>query len=84
MYSIKNRENLENLNELITLQSLVKALELQYKVEKQNFQEDMKKIFEPSTKTVKDTSQDITKTTTATSKKKNKALLNLMEKLLKK
>ena len=84
MYSIKNRENLENLNELITLQSLVKALELQYKVEKQNFQEDMKKIFEPSTKTVKDTSQDITKTTTATSKKKNKALLNLREKLLKK
>ena len=49
MFPIKNREDLENLNELVSLQDQVKAVRLQHKLGKQNFHEDMKKVFEPMT-----------------------------------
>ena len=42
----------------------------------------MKKIFEPVTKSIKDVSDDVTKTLTETSKNNNKALENLNNKLL--
>ena len=58
LYSIKNREDLEKLDELVSLQSQVKALRLQDKLVKQNFIEDMKKIFEPVTKSITDVSED--------------------------
>ena len=38
---IKNRDDLENLNQLVSLQNRVKALKLQDKLEKQNSHEDM-------------------------------------------
>ena len=62
LYSIKDREDIEKLNELASLQDQVKAVRLQDKLGKQNFHEDMKKIFEPVTKSVENASQDITKT----------------------
>ena len=43
LYSIKDREELEKLNELVSLQNQVKVDRLQDKLGKQNFHEDMKK-----------------------------------------
>ena len=82
LYSIKDREDLENLNELVSLQDQVKTVRLQDKSGKQNFHEDMKKVFEPVTKSLEITSQDITKTITETSVKNNQAIENLDNKLL--
>ena len=82
LYSIKDREDLEKSNELVSLQDQVKAVRLQDELGKQNFHEDMKKIFEPVTKSLESTSQDITKTITETSIKNNQAIENLNNKLL--
>ena len=82
LYSIKDREDLENLNELASLQDQVKAIRLQDKLGKQNFHEDMKKVFEPVTKSLENTSQDITKTITETSNKNNQAIENINNNLL--
>ena len=41
MYSIKNRDGLENLSELNSLQKEEKALGLQEKPDNENFHEDM-------------------------------------------
>ena len=77
LYSIKDREDLEDLEELASLQVQVKAVRLQDKLGKQYFHEDMKKVFEPVTKTIKDVSEDVTKTMMITSKENNLALENL-------
>ena len=81
LYSIKDREGLETLNELASLQDQVKAVRLQDRLGKQNFHEDMKKVFEPVTKSLENTSQDITKTITETSIKNNQAIEKLNKKL---
>ena len=80
--SIKDREDLENLNESASLQDQVKAVRLQDKPGKQNFHEDMKKVFEPVTKSLENTPQDITKTITETFIRNNQAIENLNDKLL--
>ena len=82
MFAINNRKDLENLSELVSLQDQVKAVRLQDKLGKQNFHEDMKKIFEPMTDAIKNTSENITKTITESSIKNNKAIENLNEKVL--
>ena len=82
LYSIKDRQDLENLNELVSLQDQVKAVRLQKKLGKQNYHEDMKKVFEPVTKSLEKTSQGITKTITESSIKNNQAIENLNNKLL--
>ena len=82
LFAINNREDLENLNEVALLQDQVKAVRLQDKLGKQNFQEDMKKAIEPVTKTNKDVSENVTKTKMVTSKENNQALENLNNKLL--
>ena len=82
LYSIKDREDLENLNELASLQDQVKAIRLQDKLGKQNFQEDMNKVFEPVTKYVENTSENLTKAITQSSIKNNQAIENLNNKLL--
>ena len=81
LYAIKNNDDLENLNELVTLQNQVKAVRLQNRLGKQNFQEVMKKVFEPVTISLENTSQDITKTITETSIKNNQAIENLNKKI---
>ena len=73
---------MEKLEELASLQNQVKAVRLQDKVGKQNFHEDMKKVFEPVTKSLEKTSQDITKTITEPAITNNKAIENLNTKLL--
>ena len=82
LYSIKDREDLENLNELASLQDQVKVVQLQDKLGKQNFHEDMKKVFEPITKSFENTSEKITKTLTENSMNNNKAIENVNNKLL--
>ena len=75
--SIKDREGLKNLNELVSLQNQVQVVRLQDKLGKLNFHEDMKKVFEPVTKSLENTSQDITKIIKETSIKNNQAIENL-------
>ena len=82
LYSIKDREDLQNLEELVSLENQVKVVRLQDKLGKQNFQEHKKKVFEPVTKSLENTSQDLTKTIAETSIKNNQAIENLNNKLL--
>ena len=81
LYSIKDTEDLEKLNELVSLQDQVKVVRIQDKLGKQNFHEDMKKVFEPVTKSLENTSEKITKTITEASIKNNQELENLNNKL---
>ena len=81
LFAINNGEDLENLSDLASLQDQVKAVRLQDKLGKQKFHEDMKKVFQPVTKTIKDVSEDVTKTM-ITSKENNLAVENLNNKLL--
>ena len=62
LFAMNKREDLENLNELVSLQDQVKAVKLQEKLGRQNFHEDMKKVIEPVTRTIKDVSENVTKT----------------------
>ena len=82
MFPIRNVEDLQKLNEAISLQNQVKVVRLQDRLGKQNFHENMEKVFEPLTDTLKETSENITKTITETSFKNNKAIKNLNEKIL--
>ena len=82
LYSIKNREVLENLNELVSLQNQVQEVRLQDKLGKQNFHYDAQKAFEPLTDAIKNTSENLTKAITENSFKNSKALENFNEKFL--
>ena len=82
LYSFGNREDLEKLEELTSLQNQVDELRLQGKLGKQNFNEDFKKVFQPVTDTIKNTSEDITKIMAEMSNKNNKAISDLNEKVL--
>ena len=81
LYSNKNRVDVENLNELVSLQNQVKVLRLQDNLGKQNFHDDTKKVFESDTKTTKNVSEDVTNTKAETSKQNNKELVNLNDTL---
>ena len=82
MFPIRNVEDLQNLNEAVSLQNEVKVVRLQDKLGEQNFHEDMTKVFEPLTDTLKKTSENITKTITENSINNTKAIENLNEKIL--
>ena len=82
LFPIKDREDLEKLNELVSLQDQVKVVRLQDKLGKQNFHEIMEKVFEPLTNTLKKTSENISNTITETSNENNKAISDLNEKVL--
>ena len=82
MYSIKNEDDLENLEALASLKTQLEDLRLQDELGKQNFHEDERKVFEPVTKSIEDVSWEATKTMMETSIKDNKALEDLNDKLL--
>ena len=82
MFPIRNVEDLQNLNEAISLQNHVKVVRLQDKLGKQNFHENMEEVFERFTNTLKKTSENITKAITESSVNNNKAIENLNEKVL--
>ena len=81
LYSIKNVEELENLNHFVSLQNQVQEVRLQDILCKQNFHESTRKLFEPVTETIRKTSENLTKTITESSIKNNKALETLNEKV---
>ena len=83
IYAIKNTDDLKDLEELDDLQSKVKQVRLVEKLGKQGYHYDVKEKLEPLTDTIKNTSQDITKTITEFYNKNNKALENLNEIVLK-
>ena len=82
--SIKDREDLENLEELVSLENQVEVVRLQDKLGKQSFHEDMKKVFEPVTKSLENTSENLTKAISESSKENNLTLENVNNRLLKK
>ena len=82
MFPIRNVEDLQNLNEAISLQNRVKVVRLQDELGKQNFHENMEEVFEPLTDTLKKISENITKAITEISVNNNKAIENLNEKIL--
>ena len=82
LYSIKDREDLEKLEDLVSLQNEVKVVKLQDKLGEQNFHEDMKKVFEPVTKSLQNASENLTKAITETSIKNNQAIENINNNLL--
>ena len=82
LFPIKNVEDLQKLNELVSLQNQVKTVRLQDKLGEQNFHEDMKKVYEPLTDTNKNVSENISKTLTESSINNNKAIENLNDKVL--
>ena len=82
LYSTKTIEELEKLNELVSLHDQVKAVRLQDKLGKQNFHGDMKEVVEPVTKSIKDVSEEMTKRITETSINNNKAIENSNENVL--
>ena len=81
LFPIRNIEDLQNLNEAVSLQNDVKVVRLQDKLGEQNFHEDMTKVFGPLTDTLKKTSENITKSITEASINNNKAIENLNEKI---
>ena len=82
LFSIKNREDLEILIDLISWQDQVKALRLQDNLGKQNSHEDMKKVIEPVTRSIKDVCQGVTGAMTEASFENNRTLENTNIKLL--
>ena len=75
--SIKNREDIEILNELVSLQKQVKV-RLQDKLGEQNYHQTTHNLFEPVTDAIKNTSEN----SAGNSIKNNLALENLNDKLL--
>ena len=82
LYSIDNRDDLEKIDKLVSLQNQVKELRLQDKFGKQNFHENIYKVFERVTETIKITSEDLTKIMMLTTKENNKTPEKLNDKLL--
>ena len=82
LFPIKNREDLQKLNELIFLKDQVQEVRLQDKLGEQNYHEDAKKLFKPMTDEIKNISEKIAKTLTENSINNNKAIENLNEKIL--
>ena len=82
MFPIRNVEDLQKLNEAVSLQNQVHEVRLQDKLGEQNYHEDTKKLIKPMTDAIKNTSENITKTLTENSINNNKAIENLNEKIL--
>ena len=82
LYPINNREDLQKLDEAVSLQNQVNEVRLQDMLGDQNYHEDAKKLFKPMTDAIKNTSETITKTFTESSINNNKAIENLNEKIL--
>ena len=82
MFPIRNVEYLQNLNEAVSLQNQVKVVSLQEILGKQSFHEDLMEVFEPITKSLGNTCENVTKTFKETSIKNNKAVSGLNQKIL--
>ena len=61
LFPFKNRQELEESEELALLKNQDEELYLEDKLGKQNFHENTKELFEPLTDTIKNTSENLTK-----------------------
>ena len=82
MFPIRDRQDLKDLDEAVLLQNQVKTVRLQDKLGEQNYHEVAKKLFEPITDVIKDTSDNLTKTITESSINNKKSIENLNERFL--
>ena len=82
IYSIKNKHELEDFDELEDLQLKIKEVRLVEKVVKQDFLYDVKKLFEPIFNSIKNFSEDVTKTLMESSTENNNELRFLNKKFL--
>ena len=73
-FALIKREGLKELNKLASLQAQANVFRLQDKLGKQNFHEDIEKVFEPKTKAIQKICGYLTKTLTETSIKNNQAI----------
>ena len=80
LFSIKKRDDLEKKQVSINTKPN-QSFGIKDKLGKQNYHEVVKKVFEPFTKSNKDDPENITKTITKESKKKDKAIADLNNKL---
>ena len=64
MFPIKIVEDLQELNELVSLKNQVEVVRLRDKLGEQNYHHDWNKILEPMTDAFKNTSENLTKTIT--------------------
>ena len=76
LYSINNLDDFKGLNELFTLLDQLKAVRLEDKLGEQNYHQKSEKLFEPVTKSLEKTSQDITKTISESCVTNNKTIEN--------
>ena len=81
-FSIRKKDEIKHLDELDDLQSKVKQVRIVEKLGKQGYHYDIKELFEPITDTIKDISEDVTRTMIESSKENNKALTSLNNNLL--
>ena len=81
-FAINNREDLEKLEELESLQNQVQEVRLQDKLREQKYYQNLEKLYEPLTDTIKNTSENLTKAITENYINNNKAIENLNEKVL--
>ena len=77
LYSIKDREDTEVLDKLVSLENQVQEVGLKDKLDKKNYHHKTEKLFEPVTDTIKNTSENLTKATTESFIMNVKALNNL-------
>ena len=82
MFPINNAENLEKLNKLVSLENQVKAVRFQDRLGEQNHLQNVEKLYEPLSDTIKYTSENSTKTITETYIHNNKAIENFNENFL--
>ena len=79
---INNREDLQKLDDTVSLQNQVKAVRLQDKFGEQNYHQNSENFFKPLTDTIKYTCQNLTKAVTESSIMNNEALNDSNNKLL--
>ena len=82
LYAIENIEDLQKLNDAVSLENQVKTVRIQDKLGEQNYHQNAEKIYKPLTDTIKNTSENLTKTITETYINNNKAIENLNKKFL--
>ena len=82
LFPINNIEDLQKLNEAVTVLNQVQEVRLQNRLGEQNYHEDTTKFFKPMTDAIKTTSENISKTLTENPINHNKTIENLNEKNL--
>ena len=64
MFLLKNRQELEYLEELASLKNKVREVRLQDNLHKQNYHQNTTKLFNPLTDAIKNTCENLTNTIT--------------------